>query len=146
MLARLKALFAPGEEDGVHSERQLQLAAAALLIELGRADYRQSEGEQAAIAEAIRHSFTLDDETVAELLAEARSHADNATSLYQFTSLINRHFNEAERYRLICQLWRVAGADGDIHKYEDHLIRRVAELIYISHSQFIRAKLETLGS
>ena len=51
-----------------------------------------------------------------------------------------------EKFVLIKTLWRVAAADGDIHRYEDHLIRRIADLLYVPHSDFIRAKLEVLGT
>lgn len=146
MLARLKALLSPTGGDQPRGERELQLAAAALLIETARADYEQGDGEQQAVTEAIRHCFELDEATVAELMADASDRARAATSLYEFTREINNHFDEQAKYRLICQLWRVAGADGNVHKYEDHLIRKVAELIYVSHARFIQAKHETLGT
>lgn len=145
MLAKLKALFQPEASAAPHSERQLQLAAAALLIELARADYRDDEREQQVIADAVRDTFDLDNETVAELVADARKHANDATSTHQFTSQINQHFGEEEKIELVRQLWRVAYADGALDKYEDHLIRKVAELLYVSHSQFIRTKLDVTG-
>ena len=61
------------------------------------------------------------------------------------TTLINDQFNPEQKYRLIVALWQVANADGIISKHEDHLIRNVADLIYVSHSNFIRAKLEVIG-
>lgn len=146
MLQKLKTLFAaPGRADEA-LEPRLQLAAAALLIELGKADYKRDAREYAAITDAVRTTFKLSAATVDELLREAESASAGATSLYEFTSLINAHFSEAEKFRLIRQLWRVAGADGNIDKYEDHLIRKIAELLYVPHAQFIRAKLEVLGA
>lgn len=146
MLAKLKALFQPEASASQDPQRRLQLAAAALLIELARADYRNDEREQQTIADAVRGTFDLDDETVAELVEDARRHADGATSLYEFTSQINQHFGEAEKIELVRQLWRVAYADGALDKYEDHLIRKISELLYVSHSQFIRTKLDVVGA
>jgi uncharacterized tellurite resistance protein B-like protein len=37
-------------------------------------------------------------------------------------------------------MWELAFADGDLSKYEEYVIRKVADLIYVSHSEFIRAK------
>ena len=145
MLARLKTLF-QADTAVQDPQRRLQLAAAALLIELARADYRDDEREQQVIADAVQTTFDLDADTVAELVDEARRHASDATSLYEFTSLLNQHFGEEEKIDLIRQLWRVAFADGTLDKYEDHLIRKIAELLYVSHSQFIRTKLEVLGA
>lgn len=146
MLHKLKALFAHPEESPEAVEQRLQLAAAALLIELSKADYRRDPREEAAIAGAVRSTFNLDEATLAELLSEAEAASDRATSLYEFTSVIHEHCSDAEKFNLIRQMWKVAGADGNIDKYEDHLIRKVAELLYVPHQQFIRAKLEVLGN
>lgn len=145
MLSKLKELFAQPEPSHESLERRQQLAASALLIELGKADYRSDTREHNAIVEAIRGCFQLDDTTIAELLADAENASRRATSLYEFTSVLNESCSDAEKYELIRQLWRVAAADGDIDKYEDHLIRKVAELLYVPHQQFIRAKLDVLG-
>jgi len=145
MLSKLKELFALPEPSHENIERRQQLAASALLIELGKADYRSDARERAAIMEAVRSCFKLDEATIAELLVDAETASRRATSLYEFTSVLNESCSDAEKYELIRQLWRVAAADGDIDKYEDHLIRKVAELLYVPHQQFIHAKLEVLG-
>jgi uncharacterized tellurite resistance protein B-like protein len=146
MLHKLKALFAQPEESAEAVEQRLQLAAAALLIELSKADYQRDARERDVIVQAIRTSFGLDEITLAALLSNAEAASDKATSLYEFTSVLNQHYSDAEKFALIRQLWRVAGADGNIDKYEDHLIRQIAELLYVPHQQFIRAKLEVLGN
>ncbi|MCQ4322269.1 TerB family tellurite resistance protein [Stutzerimonas stutzeri] len=145
MLKTLKALF-DRSEDNNYTLPGIEVAAAALLIEVGRADYESEPEEQKAIIEAIRQSSGLDDTELASLVAAAQESAERSTSLYEFTSLINAHYSMADRVVLIEALWRVAAADGDIHKYEDHLIRRIAELLYVPHSEFIRTKLKVLGS
>lgn len=144
MLSKLKELFTLPEPSRENVEQRQQLAAASLLIELGKADYRRDEREQATIVEAVRVCFQLDDATIAELLAQAEIASNRSTSLYEFTSVLNEHCSDAEKFELIRQLWRVAAADGNIDKYEDHLIRKVAELLYVSHQDFIRAKLEII--
>ncbi len=145
MLKTLKALFDRSEEND-HTLPAVEVAAAALLIEVGRADYESEAEEQKAIIEAIRQGSGLDDTELDSLVATAQDSAERSTSLYEFTSLINERYSMEDRVVLIEALWRVAAADGDIHKYEDHLIRRIAELLYVPHSEFIRAKLKVLGS
>ena len=122
------------------------MAAAALLIELGRADYESDPDERKAIIDAIRQGSGLQDDELDSLVDAAQASAERSTSLYEFTSLINAQYSLDEKVALIAALWRVAAADGDIHKYEEHLIRRIADLLYVPHSEFIRAKLEVLGS
>jgi len=78
---------------------------------------------------------------VEELLALASSESDSATSLYEFTSLINEHCGYAEKTGLIRNMWRIAWADSRLDKYEDYVIRKVCDLIHVSHGDFILAKL-----
>jgi uncharacterized tellurite resistance protein B-like protein len=145
MLQRLKDLFSVEAASDEHNVYRLQLAAAALLIELSKADYRRDPREQEAIVAAIRANYRLDENTIAGLLSAAEAASDRATSLYEFTSVINTQCSEQEKYDLVRELWRVANADGAIDKYEDHLIGKIADLIYLPHSLFIRAKLAVLN-
>lgn len=145
MLQRLKNLFVPDMVSAEEQTHRVQLAAAALLIELSKADYRRDTQEHQAIVAAIRSCYGLDDPTIDELLRDAASASDRATSLFEFTSIINERCVEQEKYELVRELWRVASADGDIDKYEEHLIGKIADLIYLPRSLFIRAKLEIVG-
>ncbi|MCH2339488.1 TerB family tellurite resistance protein [Pseudomonas sp. NPDC047963] len=145
MLKSLKSLFDRGEDDQP-TAHSVEVAAAALLIEVGRADYESDAEEQKAIIEAIRLGSGVEDGELASLVASAQETAERSTSLYEFTTLINAQYSMDEKFVLIKALWRVAAADGDIHRYEDHLIRRIADLLYVAHTDFIRAKLEVLGS
>ncbi|BAP78930.1 hypothetical protein MT1_1752 [Pseudomonas sp. MT-1] len=145
MLKALKSLFDRSGEDQP-TGHSVEVAAAALLIEVGRADYESDAEEQKAIIEAIRLGSGVGDGELASLVASAQETAERSTSLYEFTTLINAQYSMDEKFVLIKALWRVAAADGDIHRYEDHLIRRIADLLYVAHTDFIRAKLEVLGS
>lgn len=145
MLTRLRSLLTGGNETTeIAPDRRLQLAAVALLIETGRADHARDEREQQAIRTAAKQVFGLQEQELDELVAEAHAQQSAATSLYEFTSLINQHYADGEKYQLIRLMWQVAHADGNIDRYEDHLIRKVAELLYLPHSQFIRAKLSVI--
>lgn len=145
MLKALKSLFDRSGDDQL-TAHSVEVAAAALLIEVGRADYESDADEQKAIIEAIRVGSGLEDGELASLVASAQESAERSTSLYEFTTLINAQYSMDEKFVLIEALWRVAAADGDIHRYEDHLIRRIADLLYVPHSDFIRAKLAVLGT
>lgn len=145
MLKALKSLFDRSGDDQL-TAHSVEVAAAALLIEVGRADYESDADEQKAIIEAIRVGSGLEDGELESLVASAQESAERSTSLYEFTTLINAQYSMDEKFVLIEALWRVAAADGDIHRYEDHLIRRIADLLYVPHSDFIRAKLEVLGT
>ena len=142
MLEKFKNLFAGNDRHRTKNPRKLELAAAALMIELCKADFNRDPREQQAMIGAIRNTFELDDVALAEIIDEAESANASSTSLYEFTSIVNERCNEEEKYLLVCGLWRVAFADGNIDKYESHLISKIAELIYLPHALYIKAKLE----
>lgn len=134
-------------EDGkAFSENQRQLATAALLIEVASADDSLDDEEFDTLKKVLAERFQLSSTQLEELTALAKMEQEQATSLYQFTQLINQECRPAEKFELLKAMWEVAYADGRLDKYEDHLIRKVAELIYVPHSEFIRAKLEVRDS
>ncbi len=146
MIGALRALF---EKPETQSEEELRhrmnLVAAALLIETARADFTQDAAEQAAMEQLLCSSLVLDKDQVHELVVAAESSVDSATSLYEFTRVINDHYSADRKLQLIEAMWTVAYADGNLAKYEEHLIRQVAELTYVPHQDYIRSKLTAKG-
>ena len=146
MISTLKALFEmPKRESEEVLQHRLNVAAAAMLIETARADFTQDADEQEAMAALLSRSLGLGDEEVQSLMAAATERVDVATSLYEFTRMINDHYNAEQKVQLIGAMWAVAYADGDLDKYEEALIRRVAELTYVPHADYIRSKLTAEG-
>ena len=144
MLSRIRQFFDEClqiEPQSQSTPRQtLHLACATLMVELTVADEQMDESEKATLKQILRKQFSLDEQALEELWELAQSEARDATSLYQFTSLINEHYDYEAKVQLLEHLWQVAYADGRIDPYEDNLIRKLAELLYLSHSDFIRAK------
>jgi uncharacterized tellurite resistance protein B-like protein len=122
------------------SEQEIQLATAALLIELAKADLSIDETEWLVIVDSLEKTFQLPKETLQELVSLAEEELHEATDLFQFTQLVNLHYSYSEKLSLLKTMWQVAFADGQIDKHEDHLIRKVAGLIHVSHSDFIKTK------
>ena len=146
MIGKLRTLFeqigAKGKDASITSPISKNLITAALMIEVMQADFSLDEREQQAFISVLKQSFDLDENEVIELEELAHAKVEEATSLYEFTRQINDNFSAGEKLELIRNMWRVAFADGEIDRYEDGVIRRVAELIYVAHSDFIRMKLE----
>ena len=117
-----------------------RLATAALLVEMTRADFNATEKERQAVLRTMQRVYELEDHETRELVALAEQEANEATSLYPFTSLINRHFSAPQKVHVIELLWEIAYVSGKLDKYEEHLVRKVADLLHVPHSAFIRAK------
>lgn len=149
MLAKLKALFDGGlarDSSPAAREHALRVATALLLIEVARADYDDAFAEQESMLASLQQFFALDDSAAALLLEEARGEADRAVELQQFTRLLHEQLSVAEKQRVIEMLWQVALADRRLDKHEDHLVRRIAELLYVPHSDLIRIRNRVRGA
>jgi uncharacterized tellurite resistance protein B-like protein len=129
------------EVDEGTREQARNLAVAALLVEVLRADYATADAERRQVVESLRGMLGLGEAECAELLAEAEQQVDKAHDLHQFTAEINRALAHEEKVRVVEQMWRVARSDETVHKYEEHIIRRVSDLLHVSHREFIAAKL-----
>ena len=129
------------EVDEGAREQARNLAVAALLVEVLRADYATADAERRQVVESLRGMLGLGEAECAELLAEAEQQVDKAHDLHQFTAEINRALAHEEKVRVVEQMWRVARSDETVHKYEEHIIRRVSDLLHVSHREFIAAKL-----
>ncbi len=142
MIAALRALFEPMPRETEQSRtHRLHLVAAALLIETARADFCHTEAEQHELEKLLSSELHLDTQQIKKLVLEAQSEVDKATSLYEFTREINDNYNAEQKTQLIEAMWKVAYADGNLGKYEEHLIRQVAELTYVGHDNYIRTKM-----
>lgn len=122
-------------------ERALQLATAALLVEVSRADHETTADERRVIGEAVRRTFNLSEHDTAVIIGLAEEEAQTATSAHQFTRLIDGHFTLDQKIHIVELLWRVALADADKDKHEEQLIRRIADLLHVPHREFIDAKI-----
>ncbi|MFT7387614.1 MAG: putative tellurite resistance protein B-like protein [Candidatus Endobugula sp.] len=151
MLAKLKSLLdslveTPTGQSAQLSTGELQLATAALLVEVATIDQQFDQTELNALNTVLATRFSLAKDDLSELIKSAKTASNEASSLFQFTQLINRHCDDDAKYKLACELWTIAYADGVLDKHEEHIVRRIADLIHLRHSDFIRSKHEIRDS
>jgi uncharacterized tellurite resistance protein B-like protein len=136
----LSSIIPPADVDS-RPEYTLQLATAVLLIEVMQSDAESTEEEQATILNILKERFHLADAEVVQLTKLGQRTAKAANDFHQFTSLINRELGRYEKVRIIEYMWQVAYADKKISAHENHLMRKVAALLYIPHDDYIAAKM-----
>ena len=132
--------FSTKAENNVNIEHELQLACAALMLEMIRADDVVLEEELTSLLQLLRNKFDITAEETVEIIELARDKMHNATDYYQFTSLLNEHYSQDQKKFLVKNLWDLAFADNVIDKYEEHLVRNLAELLHVPHAAFMQMK------
>ena len=124
---------------------QLDRACAALLVEIAFADKDFDEREKESLKESLLKSYAIDIETINEIINDAEKTVNESTSLYEYTRTVNDEFEYPQKLNLLENLWKVAYADETLDKYEEHLLRKISDLIHISHSDYINVKLRVRG-
>jgi len=146
MIKRIKDLLSnfSNQEEVIEDEKisSLDKACSALLIEVAYADKVFNESEINSLRESLKETYDIDEEIINELISDAKKTIDESTSLYEYTRVVNDEFDYSDKLELLSRIWKLAFADGNLDKYEDHLIRKISDLIHISHSDFIKIKLD----
>ncbi len=101
---------------------------------VARSDHNYSDAERQTVLASVQNKFGLSAAEAQEVLALAEAESREAHDIFQFTSKIDASFSPEQKVRLIEELWRAAYADSVLHEYEEHLIRRIADMLHLSHS------------
>jgi uncharacterized tellurite resistance protein B-like protein len=149
MLNRIKRFFdqhLAAESMARDPEHVLRLAIGALVLEMTHMDGEVWPEQRQAVEQAVQTCFDLTASEANELLELAEAERTDSTDYFQFTSLINGAYTPEQKVGLVETLWRVAYANEALHMYEEHLVRKVADLLYVPHSAFIAAKHRGRGN
>ena len=121
-------------------EHKLKLGCAVLMLEMVHVDNDLHDNEAQKIRQLLQQQFGINETETEELLSIAHEKKTSATDYHQFTALINQHYSQQQKITLVEQLWHIAYADDNIDKFEEHLVRRLAELLHVPHRHFIQSK------
>ena len=128
----------------VDRDAALRLATAVLMVDVARADHVFDESEFERVLQLVEQHFGLAPEEAAELVNSASETADDIVSVHEFTALLHEHLDEDEKARIVGFLWEIAYADGQLDKYEDSLILKISDLLYVSRARVMRLKYDAM--
>ena len=136
----VETITATDAETADSRETALRLATAVLMIDVARADYVFDESEFDRVLKLVEVHFGLTPEQAAELVIEAGDKAEDIVDIHEFTRLLHDHLTEDEKAQIIALLWQIAYADGRLDKYEDSLVLKISDLLYVSRGRVMRLK------
>lgn len=147
MIDIVKRFFskAAGSESGVaeqNTTHDLRVAVCALFVEMARIDQKFTDAEMETILSILKEQYGLSGEHADALIAEADKELDESVDLWQFARLINENYSNEEKIEIVETLWRIVYIDGKMDQYEHYLMNKLKNLLRISHSQLIDAKLK----
>ena len=137
-----KRFFKKSKKEEPAVDNSVLLSAISLMIEVSLADEIMDISEIETLKNVLLEKFDVEETDLENLISDAKKNQNSSTSLYEFTRKINDEYEFDDKKNLILSMWKIAYADGNIDKYEEYVIRKVSDLIYISHEEFIKAKME----
>lgn len=145
MLKRIvdKVVASITDDDGSSEEDRdetLRLATAVLMVDVARADHVFEDAELERVLALIQQHFDLDEEAARDLVDSAGEHAEDLVGVHGFTQSLHEHLDEDEKARIVSLLWQVAYADGELDKYENSLVLKISDLLYVSRGRVMRLK------
>ena len=147
MINKIKEFFNKKTEEAEdNSHSVLNIATAALLIEVMTIDGNMDQEEMDSVKSNLSTILELSDNEIQELIDLSQEEVSDATSLYQFTKEINANFELQQKLDLMTALWQVALADDYLDKYEESILRKIADLIHLRHSEYIECKTKARTS
>lgn len=142
MLKTLQSLFFPDRPATEETlETRVEVAVAILLMEVARADFDVAEEELDVIRQTLVTDFAMEEAAARELVGQAATEVNESTGFFPFVRALNERLDPGEKCRVIETLWRVAYADAGKHHLEEAIIRQIADLLYVPHSDFVRARV-----
>lgn len=120
----------------------IRMATAVLMTEVARADYEYDESEFDLLLNLVTRHFQISPEEAGALANKAGETAEDYVSLHSFTQLLNKNLSEREKEHIVSLLWQIAYADGRLDKYEDSLVLKISDLLYVRRGRVMRLKHE----
>ena len=139
-LDKLKAWFDRENKEVEPTEDELRLATTALLVEMVRADFEDDPKERQAVLDILRLHYSVSSAEAEVLFESAETHVNESVSLHEFTVKLHKRLSAKDKNKIVGMMWKVALSDGDLDRHEDHLVRKVADLLYVNHSDVVRIK------
>lgn len=138
---KLQSLLSGSDAGDSASGPGTELATAVLLYEIACADTEVAASEDKTLRELLLAMPGIDEATCETLLDQARAVKSDAVSLHDYVDALNAQCDADDKRRIVRMIWEVAYADGVLDAHEEHMTRRLADLLYIPHSVFIQEKL-----
>jgi uncharacterized tellurite resistance protein B-like protein len=142
LLSFLRELPQAGARRGEAGLDDPHVAVAALMIHVMEADGERRAGERETLLAALAETFDVGGSELQAIIAAGEKADREAIDLYSFTSVLNRHLDEAGKKNLIAAMWEVVYADGELHELEDNVVWRVAELIGVDPRDRVELRRE----
>ena len=135
-----KNLFKTKKIEEKSKDNSIQKSICSLMIEVAYADNQLDESELKVMANSLS-KLDIQEGEIQEIVDATLAKSKESISFYEHTRILNDQLDYDQKKEVLNSVWAIAFADGEMDKHEEHLIRRIADLLYLNHKDFIITKL-----
>ena len=119
------------------------ISATAMLLSIAKADDILDDSELKSIADILIDFFQLESKKqVDNIIKEANNQLEKSTDIFEFGRTVNKHWNYEDKVDFICCAFEVGYSDGNLHYFEEHIIKKVATILNVDHQDLINSRIE----
>ena len=126
----------------MNDSREIILSSTCLLLSIANADDNIDDKELAIIDEIIQDFFSIDKHQTAKILNDAKQNLKDSTDYYSYGKKLNENFSLNDKIDFISCIFEVAYSDGEYHYLEEHMIKKIANMLHIENKDLINVKMD----
>ena len=116
------------------------LSASCLLLSIVKADGIINNNEINITKDIISDFFNIDTEQTNSIIKLALDKLNNSTDIFEFSKEVNNNFTYQDKIDFICSSFEIAVSDGNLDNHEDYIIKKIATMLNVKHTDLIKAK------
>ena len=119
------------------------ISAAAMLMSIAKADDIVEDNERESITDILIDFFQLSSKSeIVPIIKQANNKLEKSTDIFEFGRILNQHWIYQDKVDFICCAFEVGYSDGDLHYFEEHIIKKVATILNVNHQDLINSRIE----
>ena len=117
------------------------ISASAMLLSIAKADDNLDNEEIESIKDIIKDFFQLtDNDEIEKLINISKNELSKSTDIFEFGRTLNSNWSYEDKVDFICCTFEVGYSDGELHYFEEHIIKKIATILNVNHQDLIQSK------
>jgi uncharacterized tellurite resistance protein B-like protein len=144
MFDLIKTILGKTTEEKTPSSNSVQeahIALCVLMLEAAHVDGECSDEEMEHVVATLTTECNVSRQEIDELIASGQKERKDSVDLFRFTRYMNNNFTKDEKIAVMESVWRIIHIDAHLEAHEDHFAHKLANLLRLTHTDLIDAKI-----
>ena len=126
----------------MNDSKEIILASTCLLLSIADADNNIDDKELSIIDEIIQDFFDVNKEDTNTIINNAKKSLTESTDYFSYGKILNESFSITDKVDFLSCIFEVAYSDGEYHYLEEHMIKKIANILHIENKDLVNVKMD----